>query len=282
MSLDLGFTQFYQGPVAGDGDHDWKYGGKPEFILDVDFGKLGLWNGFGAVVHGEYNYGRTPAGAGGTILPTNTAMTFPSKNEDGGDLTSVFLRQRFGRLAVLSVGKINMIDVYASGREFSGGRGIETFQHIEFVAPASGIVPPAIFGAIGTLIVPPAAVTLMVYDPKNALNRSAFEDLFEDGVTLYGTIQLGTRWFQQSGKHLFSAAWTSRDGIDLADLPYLFLPPARPTRSRRRRMPGTSRTPSSRPCGGARGIPRGPSASSARWPSPTGIRTPRAGRRSAA
>ena len=152
-------------------------------------------------------------------------MTFPSKNKDGGDLTSVFLRQRFGRLAVLSVGKINMIDVYASGREFSGGRGIETFQHIEFVAPASGIVPPAIFGAIGTLIVPPAAVTLMVYDPKNALNRPAFEDLFEDGVTLYGSILIGTRWFERAGKHIFTGAFSTRDGIDLGDVPELFLPP---------------------------------------------------------
>ena len=140
-------------------------------------------------------------------------------------MTSVFLRQRFGRLAVLSVGKINMIDVYASGREFSGGRGIETFQRIAFVAPVSGIVPPAIFGAIGTVILPPAAITLMVYDPKNALNRTGFEDLFDDGVTLYGTFQLGTRWFQQSGKHLFNAAWSSQDKIDLRDLPYLLLPP---------------------------------------------------------
>ena len=126
---------------------------------------------------------------------------------------------------MLSVGKINMIDVYASGREFSGGRGIETFQPSEFVAPAHGIVPPAIFGAIGTVILPPVAVTLMVYDPKKALNRSAFENMFEDGVTLYGTTQLSTRWFQQSGKHLFRRSWSSRDGIDLVDLSYLFLPP---------------------------------------------------------
>ena len=69
VSLDLGFTQFYQGPVAGDDDHDWKYGGKPEFILDVDFGKLELWNGFGAVVHGEYNYGRTPAARAAPSCP---------------------------------------------------------------------------------------------------------------------------------------------------------------------------------------------------------------------
>jgi hypothetical protein len=77
VRLDFGFTQFYQGPVAGEGGHEWKYGGKPEVILDVDFGKLGLWQGFEAVVHREYNYGRTPAGAGGTILPPSSHHAHP-------------------------------------------------------------------------------------------------------------------------------------------------------------------------------------------------------------
>jgi porin len=75
------------------------------------------------------------------------------------------------------------------------------------------------------VIVPPAAVTLMVYDPKNAMNQTGFEDPFEKGVTLNGSIQVGTRWFERSGKHIFTGAWSSRDGIDLGELQELFLPP---------------------------------------------------------
>jgi porin len=74
------------------------------------------------------------------------------------------------------------------------------------VAPASGIVPPAIFGAIGTVILPPMAATRMVYDPKNALNRTGFEDPFQEGVTVNGNIQVDTHWFQRSGKHILTAA----------------------------------------------------------------------------
>jgi porin len=225
VTIDPGFTQFYQGLAAGDGDHEFLYGGKAEFFLTIDLGQLGLWNGLSAVVHGEYNYGETPAFAGGTLLPTNTAMSFPYQNEDGGDLTSVFLRQRFfGRAAALTVGKINMVDAYTGGREFSGGRGIEKFQHIAFVAPVSGIVPVAMFGAIGSVAVSPATFTLMVYDAKSALNRTGLEDPFAEGVALSGSVQLVSQWFQRSGKHVLTAIWSSQDGIDLRNLPDVNLP----------------------------------------------------------
>jgi porin len=222
--VEPALTQFYQGLAAGDGDHEFEYGGKAEFLLTVDLGKLGLWNGLSAVVHGEYNYGRTPAFAGGALLPNNTAMAFPYQNEDGGDLTSVFLRQRFGQTAALTVGKINMVDSYGSAREFSGGRGIEKFQHIAFVAPVTGIVPAVIFGAIGTVTAPHVTFSLMVYDPKSALTRTGFEDPFEEGVALSGSVQLASRWLQRSGKHVLTAIWSSQDGINLRNLPDVNLP----------------------------------------------------------
>ncbi len=58
------------------------------------------------------------------------------------------MSQQFGKRITLMFGKINMVDMYDAGREFSGGRGIEQFQHLEFTAPMSGIVPPMIFGGI--------------------------------------------------------------------------------------------------------------------------------------
>jgi porin len=224
VTIDPGLTQFYQGLASGAGDHPFSYGGKAELFLNVDLGKLGLWDGLAAVVHGEYNYGETPAFAGGTLLPTNTAMSFPYQNADGGDLTSVFLRQRFGRSATLTAGKINMVDAYAGGREFSGGRGIEKFEHIAFVAPVSGIVPVAIFGAIGSATFSPATFSLMVYDPKSALNRTGLEDPFAEGVALSASVQLQSRWFERSGKHVLTSVWSNQDGIDLRNLPDLNLP----------------------------------------------------------
>ena len=72
-------TGFYQGPTAGNVDHTFDLGGKGDLYLNFDFSKLGLWNGFSAQVHGEYNVGKTPGEIGGTTIPNNTAMTFPSQ-----------------------------------------------------------------------------------------------------------------------------------------------------------------------------------------------------------
>jgi hypothetical protein len=52
-------TQFYQGPIAGNTDGVFDYGGRAEAFVNVEFAKLGLWNGFGMQVHGEYNFGKT-------------------------------------------------------------------------------------------------------------------------------------------------------------------------------------------------------------------------------
>jgi porin len=68
-------------------------------------------------------------------------------------------------------GKINTMDLYDADREFSSGRGIEQFQHVQFVAPLSGITPPMIFGGIVSVKMKPAKYTLMIYDSANQVRR---------------------------------------------------------------------------------------------------------------
>jgi hypothetical protein len=46
ITITPSVTQFYQGPTAGNADHVFDYGGKAEAFLNIDFAKLGLWNGF--------------------------------------------------------------------------------------------------------------------------------------------------------------------------------------------------------------------------------------------
>ncbi len=63
-------TQFYQGMVTGDGDQSFKYGGKFDVMCTGDLEKLGLWKGLSLKVHGEYNFGHSANGVGGTGLIT--------------------------------------------------------------------------------------------------------------------------------------------------------------------------------------------------------------------
>jgi porin len=220
-------TQFYQGLAVGSSSHDWKYGGKADGFLRIDGAKIGLWQGFGINAHVEINYGESLFTTGGTFLPNNLALFFPGTNGAYADL-SLYLSQKIGNDISLMFGKINTIDLYDAGREFSGGRGIEQFQHIQFVAPLTGITPPMILGGIVSVKTKPAKYTLMVYDPDNKVRKNGFEKPFDKGITFNGSVELPSNFFEQTGKHVFSAAYSTQNGIDFADLPQLILPGAPP------------------------------------------------------
>jgi porin len=219
-------ANFYQGLASGDGDDRWKYGGKADLFLRLDGGKLGWAQGFGVSAHGELNFGQSSTSAGGTFLPNNTALLLPGANDTVADL-SLYVSQQLGGSVTVLFGKINTIDLYDGGREFSGGRGIEQFAHVMFVAPLSGITPPMIFGGVVSVKTQPAKFTLMVYDPANQTRWTGFEHPFGSGVTFNGSMELASDFFGKSGKHVFSAAYTTKDSTDFSD-PYLLLPTTPP------------------------------------------------------
>lgn len=231
ISFNGSLTQFYKGYVEGSGSHGWKYGGKADGFLRIDGAKIGLWQGFGINAHAEINYGESLVAPGGTLLPNNLALLFPGTNGAFTDL-ALYLTQQIGSNVTLMFGKINTVDLYDAGREFSGGRGVEQFQHVQFVAPISGITPPMILGGIISVKTEPAKYTLMVYDPENKTRKNGFEKPFAKGVTFNGSVELPSNFFSLSGKHIFSAAYSTQNGLDLTDIPQLILPGTPPPDSK--------------------------------------------------
>jgi porin len=221
ITITPSVTQFYQGPTAGNTDHEFAYGGKAEAFLNIDFAKLGLWNGFAAQVHGEYNFGKTPGSVGGTTIPNNTAMAFPWQNQSGGDLTSVYFSQRFGSNLTILAGKIDMIDLYSAGQKFNGGRGIDGFWNTALAAPPSGTLPASMFGAITSLKVDPLKFSVWVYDPKETLNRTGLEDPFGDGVWVRGSVDLSSKPFGLPRRDTLAASTSNEKGTDFTTLPDL-------------------------------------------------------------
>ena len=214
------FTQFYQGPTAGNTNHTFDYGDKADLFINIDGEKVGLWRGFSIQIHGEYNFGLTPGEVGGTSIPNNTAMSFPVQNQSGGDLSSVFFSQRFGPNFTIVAGKMNMFDFYASGHQFNGGRGIESFWNTAFVGPPSGTVPVSAFGMIASYKMDPLTFTGMVYDPHDALNRTGFEHPFSQGVTFRGSTDLSSKLLGLPRTDGLAFAVSSEKGTDFSSLPY--------------------------------------------------------------
>jgi len=228
ITLAPRLTQFYEGLTAGDGDRDFKYGGKADLMLNANLSKLGFWNGFSLTVHTEYNYGESINGAGGTLVPPNTALLFPGMGgADAFDLSSVYFQQQFGDSVSLLFGKINMMDI-AARTPFKGGAGIDAFWNLTFVAPPSGLVPPYLFGALLSVRTEPATFGLWVYDPVSVVNKTGLEKPFANGVTIRGSVEFPVTIGGLSGHQGFVALYSTESGTDLSDIGDTFLPPFPP------------------------------------------------------
>jgi porin len=211
------FTQFYQGMTSGDDDSDFEYGSKADVLLDADLTKLGFWKGLSLTVHAEYNFGESVNGRGGTVIPVNTALAFPGiEGQDAYDFSSVYFKQKFGDSISLSLGKINIVDVCAV-KPFHGGDGIDSFWNATFVVPPSGTVPPYIFGAMLSVRTEAATYGLWVYDPNSAVNKSGFENPFNN-VTIRGNVSFPVTIAGLSGHQGFATSYSTQPGTDLETL----------------------------------------------------------------
>ncbi len=45
ITIDVDVLQTYQGVVDGERNEDDAYGGSTDYVVNADFGKLGLWSG---------------------------------------------------------------------------------------------------------------------------------------------------------------------------------------------------------------------------------------------
>ena len=138
--------------------------------------------------------------------------------------TSIIVTQAFSEQLSVSVGKFNMLDA-ASKTPLMGGGGLDTFMNTALAAPISGVTPPYIVGAIGTLKTEPAIFTLMVYDPRNAQDWDVVENPFEEGTTTSLSITVPTKIGGLTGYYGVRGVYSSLDGFNLANLPQLILPP---------------------------------------------------------
>jgi porin len=228
ITLAPRLTQFYQGLAAGDSDNDFEYGGKADLLMNADLSKLGFWKGLSLTVHAEYNYGETINGSGGTLVPPNTALLFPGmEGSDAFDLSSVYFMQHFSKSVTVLAGKINMMDM-AANTPFKGGAGINSFWNLTFAAPPTGLVPPYLFGALMSVRTEPATFGLWVYDPNSVINKSGFEDPFDNGVTVRASVEIPVTIAGLSGHQGFVALYSTESNADLSDIGINALPPFPP------------------------------------------------------
>lgn len=208
---------------SGSRNTDPVGGGKADLYVGIDGGQLGLWSGIALKTHGELRAGSEYALVSGAAVPINTSLFSPKHSGTHVTVSSLYLQQQIKQAATIQIGKLNYIDDYAKEMVI-GGTGYDGFQHIAFVAPPNGLVPPATLGLRAKLSLGATSYTAMVFDPTNSLNTSGLGHAFSNGASFMGAFTLNTMVGGLPGSHQLSGWATTRESIDFNNIPFLILP----------------------------------------------------------
>ncbi len=212
-TLDLRHTSFYQGLASGTGNKDFEYGGKMDSFIDLDSGKMGLWEGGGIRSHFEYRHGDAPANRGGAIFAVNTALYWPVGTPEELVATSLYFTQKVGDRSSIALGKFNPVDLLAAD-PFYGGWGIDRFMNLILAAPPSGLIPVVFMGAVAKYRTNPVNWTIMVFDPNDRTNDYFPGDLFEDGVNFSVTGAHITTLAGRKTTYAVAGLYSTAEGVD--------------------------------------------------------------------
>ena len=210
IRLAASAAYFEQKMVIGDGDMSTALGGKLDALLNVNLHKLGLWSGLSMLAHGEYTFGESSNGVGGTLLPVNTALQVPGTKQNQFDITSLVIAQRFNETFSLVVGKTNLADI-AALHPFAGGLGLTRFMNAGLVAAPSGAKPTHLYAATLSATTKWATFSLGGYGGTSALHEMNFTDAFDQGWLMAATITVPVKPFGLPGNQTFNVLWGNRE-----------------------------------------------------------------------
>jgi porin len=201
ITLDISATTYYQGTASGGLQEGFEFGGRNDYILDVDGQKAGLWPGFFIKLHGEDVYGDSPNLFTGAVVPVNIGRAHPVFFGTAGALTDVRFTQALSENFVVYAGKINTIDNVQ--QPFMPGRGLDAgFMNATLVwnVILARTLNYATLGAGAAVLQKGYPVlSLTVYDTNDDSTRTGFDKFFNNGAVIYPTVSLPTRFFGMPG-----------------------------------------------------------------------------------
>ena len=201
MTFDLSATTSYQGITTGGLEDSFRFGGRNDYLVNVDGQKAGLWQGFSIYLHGETVYGESVNALTGLVVPVNIGRAHPVFFGEETALTAVKFTQALSENFVVFAGKINTIDNVQ--QPFMPGRGLDAgFMNAAFVwNPILGrTMNYATLGAGAAILAGGyPVVTLTVYDTNNDSTTNGLNVLFDNGAIVYPTVSLPTTFFGMPG-----------------------------------------------------------------------------------
>jgi porin len=217
--IDASFTQFFDWVPVGDDDRGFDYGGKFDVKVKSNLSKA-LWEGFSVDGHFEVRYGDVPLLAGGTLIPTSTALLFPESDGTHAKVSSLYGSQLLENRFVLQFGRFNALDLY-NAHPFTGGEGIDRFMNLSLTAPpvSARTVPPSFEGVLFSVLKgqhPALTVGLL---------ESTQDGFFENGATFMWNAGLPVKLSKTlPGGVSVGGEFSSFEGNSLEQSPWALLP----------------------------------------------------------
>jgi porin len=217
VTLDMSITQVGQGVVAGGKNGAWEYGGRGDFILNLDSGKLGLWPGGFFNFEMEGNWGLAVNNKTGALMPVNTSQLFPEPPGGIFGVPAWNFTQYFSPYFGLAIGKFSTITEFSADmNEFAHGKGDSNFMNMAFNAnPLPIFTMP--YSTLGTgLIVLPtkdpkqATVTLFVMPANGVPTTSGFGDLNGNELSVAAEGRVRTDFFGFTGHQTFGTSFSNK------------------------------------------------------------------------
>jgi porin len=217
VTLDMKITQVGQGVVAGGKNGAWEYGGRGDFILNLDSGKLGLWPGGFFNFEMEGNWGLAVNNKTGALMPVNTSQLFPMPPGDIFGVPAWNFTQYLSPYFGLAIGKFSTITEFSGDmNEFAHGKGDSNFMNMAFNAnPLPIFTMPYSTLGIGLLGLPTkdpkqATVTLFVMSANGVPTTSGFGDLNGNEVAVAAEGRVRTDFFGLTGHQTFGTSFSNK------------------------------------------------------------------------
>ena len=214
LTFDLFLTQFYQGIAAGGRRQAWEYGGKLDYLFNLDGAKAGLWKGFYTNLHAETRYGTDVNGIDGLLTPSNIAMNFPKAGKDITAITGLKFTQALSETSVVFLGKINTLDEYGFRYSPALGTnrpGLGGFLNTSLVFnPIVGRTVPYSAAGLGYAYLREGQplFSFSVFDPQERATTGV-ANLFARGVVLVPDLTFNVKPYDRPGKYNFGGTYSS-------------------------------------------------------------------------
>jgi porin len=222
ITFDISSTQFFQGLTTGGFPREirlfetglqsqWQYGGRLDYLVNVDGQKAGLWQGLSIDLHAETIYGNSVNSLTGALVPVSLGQAVPVPSGTVTALTGVTFVQGLSESFEVFGGKFNTLDSFK--QPFTGGgHGVDGFMNAAFLFnPVLALtIPYSTFG-VGAAVLKDKEIVLSleVLDTNNTPTVSGFDTFFDNGMTVVVTVNLPTKFLGSPGHQGFTACYSS-------------------------------------------------------------------------